>query len=402
MKKIAILSTALCSLSLLAACGNNDSAGTATAAESSTRVSVEISDAPTAPVTYVTETLAESLNTAYSLAFLPSGDMLVTEKSGALRVIRDDQLLPTPVSGTPEVHFKSQAGMFEVVLHPDFENNSLIYLSYAHGTEAENGVRLARARFVPSDEGGSLEDLEVLFTASPLKAGSAHYGGKIIFLEDGTLMMTTGEGYRYREQAPTLDNHFGKIIRLNDDGSVPTDNPFVGQEGALPEIWSYGHRNPQGLIVDPATGTVYSHEHGPKGGDEVNIIEKGKNYGWPIITYGVDYSGAVISPFTERDGLEQPVVHYVPSIAPSGFTMYDGDQFPAWQGDLFIGALAFKEVRRIDLDENGNFGAQEKLFTELDERIRDVRTGPDGFMYLMTDASRSSDSNAKVIRVRPQ
>ena len=358
-------------------------------------------DIPAAPVNYELEILAEGLETAYSIAFLPDeggfdGDMLVVEKSGALRVFRDDELLPDPVEGMAPVHFNSQAGFLEVALHPDFAENSKIYLVYAHGDEDANGTRLSMATYVPTQTGGRLDDFEVLFTVDPLKQGSAHYGGRLAFLPDDTLLLTTGEGYTEMQRAPKLDNHFGKIIRLNLDGSVPEDNPFVGQDDAKPEIWSYGHRNPQGLIYDPVSDRVIEHEHGPKGGDEINIIEPGKNYGWPVITYGIDYSGATISPFKEMDGMEQPVMHFVPSIAPSGFTLYRGDKFPEWEGDLFIGALAHEHVRRIDMGADGGFGDQEELFTELGERIRDVRTGPDGYLYVLTDGS-----DGKVIRVKP-
>ncbi|GGD16253.1 PQQ-dependent sugar dehydrogenase [Aquisalinus flavus] len=356
---------------------------------------------PAAPVNYELEVLAEGLESPYSVAFLPDeggfdGDMLVVEKSGELRVFRDDELLPDPVEGTAPVHFNSQAGFLEVALHPDFEENSKIYLVYAHGDERANGTRLSMATWVPTETGGMLEDYEVLFTADPLKQGSAHYGGRLAFLPDDTMLLTIGDGYTQKDRAPKLDNHFGKIIRLNLDGTVPDDNPFVGQDDAKPEIWSFGHRNPQGLIYDPASDTVYEHEHGPKGGDEINIIEPGNHYGWPVITYGIDYSGAVISPFKEMDGMEQPVMHFVPSIAPSGFTLYRGDKFPEWDGDLFIGALAHEHVRRIDMGEDGSFGDQQELFTELGERIRDVRTGPDGHLYVLTDGA-----NGKVIRVKP-
>ncbi|MCI5043932.1 MAG: PQQ-dependent sugar dehydrogenase [Aquisalinus sp.] len=360
------------------------------------QLSTEIGDAPAAPVTYEITEIAGGLETAASIAFLPSGDMLVAEKAGRLRVIRDGELLSEPVSGVPEVHFRSQAGLFDVVLHPQFEQNGVLFLAYAHPEGRRNTLRLAKARFEATDGSGSLQDLEVIFTGESWRTTSAHYGGRIAFLDDGTLLLTTGDGYRHREEAQKLDNHFGKIIRLNDDGSVPNDNPFVDTEGALPEIWSYGHRNPQGLVFDGKNDVVYAHEHGPRGGDEVNIIEKGNNYGWPVICYCIDYSGAQITPFSQMDGMEQPVVHYEPSIAPSGFAIYDGDQFPDWRGDLFIGALAHEHVRHISL-ESGQFGAQQEHFGDLGVRIRDVRFGPDGLMYVLTDKS-----DAKVLRVTPK
>lgn len=367
------------------------------ATSAAAETSKEIGDVPAAPVTYELTEIAGGLETAWSLAFLPSGDMLVTEKSGRLRVIRDDRLLEAPVSGVPDVHYKSQAGLFDVVPHPDFAENGWIYLAYAHADGGKNTLRLARATYAPTAQSGALDDVQVIFEALPLRETSAHYGGKIAFLADGTLLLTNGEGYRYKEKAQALDNHFGKILRLNYDGSIPADNPFLNREGALPEIWSWGHRNPQGLVFDAENDVIYEHEHGPRGGDEVNILKAGANYGWPVITYGIDYSGAIISPFTEREGMEQPVVHYTPSIAASGFALYHGDKFPEWEGDLFVGALAGQHVRRIDVAADGSFGEQTELFTELGKRIRDVRAGPDGFLYVLTDRD-----DASVYRVSPK
>lgn len=372
-------------------------AGAALALPAAAQTSTLIEDnIPAAPVNYELETIAEGIMNPGAIAFVPNGDILVNSKSGDLWVIRDDMLLEPPVANMPPVMSKDQASMLDIALHPDFEENSLIYLSYSHGDESANGTRLARARYVPDETGASMEDFEVLFTADPLKEGGYHYGGRIVFLDDGTLLLSIGEGYRYMRDAPKLDTHYGKIVRLNDDGSVPADNPFVDDADAKPEIWTYGHRNPQGLYYDAENDIVYEHEHGPRGGDEVNIIEPGNNYGWPVITYGIDYSGAVISPLSEMDGMEQPVIHFVPSIAPSGLTMYHGTAFPDWEGDLFIGALAHKHVRRVDLGEDGSFGDQQELFTELDARIRDVETGPDGYLYILTD-----EENGKAIRVKP-
>ena len=390
---------ATASLVILAACSQATPPASASAATANTTetLSQETGAAPEAPVSYDLATLADGLSTAWSMSFLPDGDMLVSEKSGNIRVIRDDRLLPVPVEGMADVFYASQAGLFDVIPHPDFENNSLIYIAYAHGTRGSNATRLSRARFVKTETGGRLEDFEVLFTNSFMKKGALHYGGKIIFLPDGTLMLTVGEGSRYREEAQNRDNHLGTIIRLNADGTVPADNPFVGQTDIEPEIWSYGHRNPQGLAYDPVRDLVYENEHGPRGGDEVNIIRKGANYGWPVITYGIDYTGAVISPFQQRDGMEQSVVHYIPSIATSGLAVYRGDKFPGWEGDLLVGALAGKHVRHIDVAADGGFGAQRELFSELGKRIRDVRVGPDGFVYILTDGN-----GAEVIRVSPK
>jgi glucose/arabinose dehydrogenase len=341
---------------------------------------------------YQLETVAEGLDFPWCIAFLPSGDLLVTELGGQLRIIRDGALDPVPVVGVPAVYRNSQGGLFDVLLHPEFGDNGVVYLSYAAGEPGANATRVARARFT----GRALEDLAVIFEVRPTKNTPVHYGGRMAFLPDGTLLVTTGDGFDFREQAQKLDSLLGKTIRLHEDGSIPADNPFVGDAAAFDEIWSYGHRNPQGLTVDPATGRVYLHEHGPRGGDELNLIERGANYGWPVITYGMDYSGAYVSPYTAMPGMTQPLVYWVPSIAPAGLAYYSGEKFPAWRGDLFVAALVERSVRRIDLDANGNVLSQEKLFTELNARLRDVRSSPDGYLYILTDGS-----NGKVVRVVP-
>lgn len=346
---------------------------------------------PNGPAYRVTP-VAEGLDHPWSLTFMPDGSMLIVELSGHVRLLRGGVLSPDPIGGVPKVYFESQGGLFDLLLDPDFIENGFVYLSYAHGTPGENGTRVSRAHF----DGSSISNLEVIFDAQPAKDTPVHYGGRMAFLPDGTLLVTVGDGFDYREKAQKLDSDIGKIIRINRDGSIPTDNPFAGREGARPEIWSYGHRNMQGILYDEVSGFVYEHEHGPQGGDEINIIEPGKNYGWPVITYGLDYSGARISPYTEYEGMEQPLLHWTPSIAPSGFTLYRGAPFPKWDGDLFVGALAAKHVRRIDL-ENGVPVGQEELFGELGQRIREVRTGPDGFLYLVTDGE-----NGSVLRVEPE
>ncbi len=335
--------------------------------------------------------VAEDLDYPWSLSFLPNGDMLVTELSGQLRIIRNGELDPTPIAGVPPVYYRGQGGLFEALPHPDFENNNVVFLSYAHGTPGENATRIARAVLDDS----ALTDVEVIFTVEPLKDTPVHYGGRMAFLPDGTLVMTTGDGFDYREDSQRPENLLGVIVRINEDGSIPSDNPFVGNDKGHDAVWSYGHRNGQGIVYDTASGTLYMHEHGPRGGDEINIIEKGKNYGWPAATHGIDYSGARISPFKELDGMENPLVVWTPSIAPAGFALYNGDQFPEWKGDLFVAALAKQHVRRVDL-ENGNVVGQEELFTELNERIRDVRTGPDGNLYIVTDKA-----DGDVLKVSP-
>lgn len=283
---------------------------------------------------YTIETVAEGLEHPWSLAFLPDGSMLVTERPGRLRLISaDGKLQAAPIAGVAPVFAQGQGGLFDIALDPDFATNRLIYLAYAAGTRKANATRLARARFT----GQGLEDFQLLFEVTPLKDTSAHFGGRIVFLPDGTVLLTLGEGYDFKEAAQDLGSDLGKIIRLNRDGTIPADNPFVGKAGARPEIYTYGHRNVQGIVFDGATGIIYAHEHGPKGGDEVNVLRAGANYGWPVITYGIDYSGLPISRYQKKEGLEQPLLYWVPSIAPSGMTLYTGEAFAAWRGDLLSG-----------------------------------------------------------------
>lgn len=340
---------------------------------------------------FVVETVAEDLNYPWSVAFLPDGAVLVAEKPGALRVIRDGVLDERPVDGMPDVYYAGQGGLFDVLPDPNFETTRRLYLSYAHGTKSENATRVIRATF----DGSALSDAEVVFTATPSKNTPHHYGGRMAFLADGTLLLTIGDGFNFRESAQRLDSHLGKLIRIAADGSVPSDNPFVGASGALPEIWSYGHRNAQGIVVVAETGDVYSHEHGPRGGDELNRIVPGRNYGWPVATLGIDYSGARISPFTRYSGTEAPLVDWTPSIAPAGLAFYDALLFPQWRGNLFVAALAEKSLRRLDLDD-GRVVDQEILLADLGERLRDVRVGPDGALYVLTDSA-----SGRLLRLAP-
>ncbi len=347
-----------------------------------------VSMASAQPVTYTLTTLADKLDSPWSLVQLPDASFLVTLRGGELlRVARDGSR--TAISGTPSTYVAGQGGFFDIVLHPDFAANQTVYLSYASGTPAANGTAITRAIL----DGDSLRDAQQILLVKPLKDTPQHYGGKMLFLPDGTLLLSTGEGFEYREAAQDLDSELGKVLRINDDGSVPADNPFTGGPGE--RIWSYGHRNAQGFALDPASGTVYQHEHGPRGGDEINVISPGKNYGWPAITDGVDYSGGHVSPFTAAAGMERPLVFWVPSIAPSGMVWYDGAAFPQWRGSLFLGALVDQEVRRIDLQDPDEL-IQESLFSELDARIRDVRMGQDGNLYLLTDGD-----DGKLVQVSP-
>ena len=339
----------------------------------------------------VTE-IARGLDHPWSMAFLPDGSMLVTERVGRLRLIKHGSLQSQPIAGVPAVHTGGQAGLFDIVLHPKFAQNHIVYLTYAAGSTGANGTRVARARL----DGAALQDLQVIFQAIPLKSADNHYGGRMAFLPDGTFALTIGEGFEYREKAQDLTSDLGKIVRLNDDGSVPQDNPFRGQLTVRPEIYTLGHRNEQGLVFDEQSGRLYETEHGPRGGDELNIIVARRNYGWPVITYGMDYSGAYVSPYTQRDGLEQPVLYWTPSIAPSGLAIYRGSRFPAWNGDLFLGALAFRHLRRVHLDQHGRVLDQEELLNDYHWRIRDVRSAPDGYLYVCTD-----EADGRILRLEP-
>ena len=345
------------------------------------------------PASYKVSPVAGGLDHPWGMAFLPDGSMLVTERSGRLRLIRNGQLVSEAISGVPAVYAQGQGGLLDVALDPAFATNGLIYLSYSEGTDDANGTAVSRARF----DGAALQDVTRIFRVSPDKDTDAHYGGRLAFLPDGTLLLTTGDGFEYREQAQNKASGLGKIVRITTEGKIPPDNPFANEAGSRPEIWSYGHRNQQGLAVDPATGVVYQTEHGALSGDEANIITKGGNYGWPVATYSVDYSGAVISPYTEKEGTIQPIAVWKPvRLAPSGLAVYRGALFPAWDGDLLAGGLAEKQVRRLDIGPDGAVVGEERLFAELKKRIRDVRVGPDGAIYLLTD-----EEDGQVLRVDP-
>lgn len=341
---------------------------------------------------YEIETVATGLEHPWSMAFLPDQRLLVTERAGRLRVVDRDGLVSAPVEGLPEIFVSGQGGLFEVLLSEDFERSGTVFISFAHGDEGANHTQVIRARF----DGSQLLDVTPIFTSQPAKAGDAHFGGRMLLLPDGSLLLGLGDGFYVRETAQKLDTHLAKIVRIHTDGSVPDDNPFVGREDALPEIYSYGHRHVQALVYDAATGSVFAHEHGPRGGDELNRIHAGANYGWPLVTYGRDYSRAMISPYTEGHGTEPPLLHWTPSIAPAGMTLYEGTRFPQWNRSLFVAALAEESVRRVPLDASGAPGEQEVLFAELGQRMRDVRSGPDGALYLLTD-----EPDGRLLRVVP-
>jgi glucose/arabinose dehydrogenase len=349
--------------------------------------------APEGSLALKQETLAEGLVNPWSIAFLPDGSLLVTERAGRLRVIRGGALIEAPVEGVPAVYVDNQAGLFDVLPHPDFSTNGVLFLSYAAGTAKANALRVARATF----DGSSLSGLEVIYEVKPLKDTNAHYGGRMVFGGDGRLYVTTGDGFRYRERSQDMATSFGAVVRLNEDGTTADDNPDFGA-GALPELWSKGHRNPQGLAWDAGRGVLWLHEHGAKGGDELNLIERGANYGWPLATYGVDYSGARVSPFTEYEGTKQPFKYWTPSIAPSGIAVYDGDLFADWRGDLLVGALAGTALHRIDMDGGREAGEERYL---VGERVRDVRVGPDGAIYVATE-DHDGAPVGKILRLTPQ
>jgi glucose/arabinose dehydrogenase len=339
------------------------------------------------------EALADKLDSPWGLALLPDGQMLVTERSGAMFLLGAQGQRLAQIKNVPEAFVKLQGGLLDVALHPQFANNSTIYLSLAHGRQKHNTTRVVRA--VLSDD--TLTDVEVIFDNTP-KGTSVHYGGRLAFMPDGTLLVTTGEGADYRERAQRLDVVLGKIVRINDDGTIPEDNPLVDTPGADPAIWSYGHRNPQGLYVDAMTGTVYSAEHGPKGGDEINVIEKGVNYGWPVATHGIDYSGARISPFETYEGMREPLLYWTPSIGPGGVALYRGPMFPEWEGDLLVAVLGYKQLRRVDL-EDGRVVAQEPLLEDLKGRFRQVEIGADGAIYAVVESIDEAPRSGQILKI---
>jgi len=346
---------------------------------------------PNGETRVVITTIASGLERPWSLAFLPDGRMLVTERPGRLRYVDATGKVSGPIAGVPEVVAKGQGGLLDVVLDPDFAENSTIYVSYAEaGDDGTNGTAVARARL----DGMRLADVAVIFRQQPKIASGHHFGSRLVFARDGRLFVTTGERNSQRDSAQDLGTHIGKVIRIEKDGRVPADNPFVGRSGALPEIWSYGHRNVQGAALNPATGELWTHEHGPRGGDEINITRAGRNYGWPVITYGREYHGPAIGEGTAKAGMEQPLHYWVPSIAPSGMAFHSGHGYPAWKGQLFVGALAARQLVRLELDAASKVRAEERI--AIDGRVRDVREGPDGALYLLTD-----EDGGRLLRVVP-
>jgi glucose/arabinose dehydrogenase len=338
-------------------------------------------------------TIARGLVNPWALAFLPDGKMLVTERAGRMRIVTAEGQVSPPLKGVPDVWASGQGGLHDVIIDKSFAQNRTIYFCFAERTEGGGRTTTARAKL--NDGNGRLDEVKIIFRQQgPLSSGN-HYGCRIAQADDGNLFVALGDHFTYRDQAQNLGNHLGKIVRIAPDGSVPPGNPFAGRADAKPEIWSYGHRNIQALAINPATGEPWEIEHGPRGGDEVNVAGKGKNYGWPVIGYGIDYSGAKIHDATAKDGMEQPLKYWVPSIAPSGMAFYTGKLFPKWNGSLFTGALRGAMLVRLTLNGNA-VTSEERLLQNLHERIRDVRQGPDGALWLLTDSS-----NGRVLRVTP-
>jgi aldose sugar dehydrogenase len=337
------------------------------------------------------EMVVSGLVNPWAIEFLPDGRALVTERPGRLRILSTGGQLSPPVSGMPQVHAQGQGGLLDVAIDPQFAQNQRIYLAFAESGSGGSGTAVARARL--TDAG--LQDVQVIFRQEPKLSGGGHYGARLVFTRDGQLFVTLGDRMNWRERAQDLSMGQGKIMRITTDGAAPADNPFLQTANARREIWSLGHRNVQAAALHPETGQLWTVEHGPRGGDELNRPERGKNYGWPVITYGVDYSGARIGEGTAKAGLEQPVYYWDPVIAPSGMAFYTSDAIPGWRGSVLVGSLTPGALVRLEMT-NGRVTKEERYLGELGERIRDVTVGPDGFVYLVTDAS-----NGRVLRVKP-
>jgi glucose/arabinose dehydrogenase len=338
------------------------------------------------------ETVASGLNHPWGFAFLPDGRIIVTERSGSVRIIDRAGQVSAPLTGAPAVAAGGQGGMLDVALDPAFAQNRTVYLSFSEpGPNGTSGTAVARARL--GDK--ALEDVRVIYRQEPKVQGGGHFGSRLVFRGDGTLFVTQGDRFTYRERAQDLSSGIGKVVRINSDGSIPRDNPFVGRSDARPEIWSYGHRNQQAATLHPETGQLWTVEHGAAGGDELNHPEAGKNYGWPVITYGRDYNGRRIGEGAAREGMEQPVYYWDPVIAPSGMIVYTGDRYPGWKNSVLIGSMTPGALVRLTMS-GGTVASEERYLGDLRERIRDVQQGPDGFVYVITDAS-----SGRLLRVVP-
>lgn len=353
----------------------------------------ELSVEHTEKANIIVETVAQGLEHPWGLAFLPDGSFLVTERPGRMRHVDMHGRLSPPVTGVPAVLAVGQGGLLDIALDPEYTNNNVIYFAYVEPRKGGSGIVVVRAVYNLKEN--LLENIKAIFSQKDTVNGSANFGVRLVPAEDGLLFITMGDRFSTRDKAQDLDSHLGKVLRINTDGTIPIDNPFVDHPNALPEIWSLGHRNPQGAALHPVTGELWISEHGPRGGDEINIVHKGLNYGWPIITYGVDYSGAPIGIGTAREGLEQPIYYWVPSIAPSGLAFHHNGKITPWRDSVFVGALAGRALIRLEVQGEA-VTHEERMLTDLKERIRDVRTGPDGYIYLLTD-----NSKGRILRLRP-
>ena len=334
--------------------------------------------------------LASGLDHPWGMTFLPSGELLITERSGTIRTFNFASGLSEPLSGVPEVAANNQGGLLDIIADPKFASNQQVYFCYSRPTEGGSSSSVARATL----QGSSLTNVEDIFIGDSVVNNGFHFGCRLAFNADEQLYVSLGDRYKYMKEAQNTDNHFGKIVRIDRNGKAVGDNPFIN--GDAPEVFSYGHRNVQGLTIHPETGEVWAMEHGPKGGDEVNLIKAGNNYGWPVITYGIDYNGSIISDKTAEPGMEQPVLYWDPSIAPSGMVFYHGQAFKDWQGDLLVGALKFRHLRRISFSADGEVASQTEYLRDRNERIRDVEVGPNGMIYLLTD-----EENGKLLQIMP-
>jgi len=349
---------------------------------------------------YNIRTITEGLERPWGMVWLPDGSILITERAGRLRIFRNGKLEVEPISGVPEVFAVNQGGLLDITIHPNFRENRLVYFTYSQGTNRENRTTVARAKF----NGKSLEDWEDIFAVSPAKPSGQHFGSRITWLPDNTMLVAIGDGGNpplklngelIRNQAQNLNSHLGSIVRLNDDGSIPADNPFVGKSDANDAIWSYGHRNIQGMTLDPLNNRVWATEHGARGGDELNLIKKGENYGWPEVSYSDEYTGGKVTQINSRPDVPEPKIVWTPSIAPSGLAFYYSDRFAQWQGNLFAGGLVSRDVRRIKLDREGKVLEEESI--KIGQRVRDVKQSPDGLIYVLTD-----EQNGYLISIEPQ
>lgn len=341
--------------------------------------------------------VAEGLSNPWALAFLPGdpdGRMLVTERVGRMRIVSKDGKVSAAVAGVPVVHAISQGGLLDVVASPDFQRDRTVYFSFAQPVSGGARTAVASAQLAAGES--KIDNVKIIFAQADVVGGGNHFGSRIAIARDGSLFITTGDRYSEKDKAQSLETHLGKVIHINVDGSIPKDNPFVSNATARQEIWSYGHRNLQGAAIHPVSGKLWTHEHGPRGGDEINVPLAGKNYGWPVIGFGIDYSGLRLHDSTAKTGMEQPIHYWLPSIAPSGMTFYTADRFPQWKNSLFVGALAGQHLARLTLDGE-RVVAEERLLLDVKARIRDVRQGPDGYVYVLTD-----DANGKILRVSPE